>query len=94
MDLKHQVKDIFVVSDGSTLLIIEGNEQLQQSLLGEWQIWKDDIVYKSINITAENIPVPRLGKIRVLETGILLNKDDLDTEKHLVELVFIPHFAY
>ncbi|RFS17859.1 hypothetical protein D0T08_01020 [Emticicia sp. C21] len=81
------------MSNGSTLLIIDDNEQLPKSLLGEWQIWKDYTFYDTVHIIAENIPVPRLKKERVLETKALLNKIDLDTEKHLIELVFFQRIA-
>lgn len=91
MNMKHKVKEIFTMSYSSTLLVIEDSEQLPLSLLGEWQIWKDHILYKNINIIAENIPVPHLEKTKVLETKTILNRIDLDTEKHLIELSIVEY---
>ena len=86
--MKHRVKALFELSYGSTLLIIDDNEQLPQSLLGEWQVWKDHALYTTISIIAENMPNQRMiqPKPRVLETKVLLNKEDLDTEEYLLEI--------
>lgn len=87
--MKHKVKDIFVMSYNSTIFIIDDHEELPESLRGEWQISKDHFLYETITIIAENIPVPRSGKIRVLETKTPLDREDLDTEKHLIELSIV-----
>lgn len=84
--MKHKVKQIFGMSYGSTLLIIDDSKQLPLSLLGEWQIWKDHNLYDTILVIAENIPVPRTESIRVLEVGTILSKVDLDPDKYLIEL--------
>lgn len=84
--MKHKVKNLFVLSYGNTLLIINDHAHLPKDIRGEWQIWKNHNLYCTISIIAENIPLPRTTNDRVLETKTLLNKADLDPEKYLVEL--------
>jgi len=87
--MKHKIKEIFFLSDNSTLIIITDNRQLPQSLCGKWGIWKDHIFYNTLSVIAENIPVPRLTKDRILQTKTLLNKADLNTAQNILELVFL-----
>lgn len=86
--MKHKIKEIFFLSDNKTLLIIADDEQLPQSLCGKWEILKDNIFYDSLTVIAENTPVPRLTKDRILETKTQLNKADLKTEQSIYNWYF------
>lgn len=88
--MKYKVLEIFILDRNISLLVVEMEERLISSILGEWDLLKNDSHYKTIRVIQQNIPLKKAEtkwqNAKVLEVGEILNKKDLDISRYKIEI--------